>query len=75
MYSKAEATHEELLWNPFPKDNQLILNTTEAEPQPIKCVCGSELFETNALLSAMEGHTIWSHVDDNGCDDPTPIKR
>jgi hypothetical protein len=36
-----------------------------------KCInCGAGLFETNELLSKMEGHTIWSHLEDTKCDDP-----
>jgi len=43
-------------------------------PQKYICkMCGSELFETNELLSKMEGKIIWSHVDNNGCDDPAPV--
>ena len=35
-------------------------------------LCGANLFETDPLLSAEHGSTVWSHVEDTGCDDPTP---
>jgi RNA polymerase subunit RPABC4/transcription elongation factor Spt4 len=36
-------------------------------------MCGSELFETNELLSMMEGKIVWSHKDNSKCDDPVPV--
>lgn len=34
--------------------------------------CGGGLFETDPLLSEMEGQIIWSHDEDTKCDDPKP---
>ena len=33
--------------------------------------CGGHIFETDPKISKMEGHTIWSHLEDTKCDDPT----
>jgi hypothetical protein len=50
------------------------LHCKNKHPQKYICkMCGSELFETNELLSRMEGKIIWSHKNDNKCDDPVPV--
>jgi hypothetical protein len=37
------------------------------------CVnCGGHIFETDPKISEMEGHIIWSHLEDTKCDDPEP---
>lgn len=36
-------------------------------------VCGGKIFETDPELSEEHGETVWSHVEDTGCDDPTPV--
>jgi hypothetical protein len=36
-------------------------------------ICHDRIFETNELLSKMEGHIIWSHRTVLWCDDPTPM--
>lgn len=42
--------------------------TTTNETRTVCALCNAHLF----VAAVEDGETIWSHVEDTGCDDPVP---